>query len=118
MEGFLAGGTDNSSGTALGDFFDPATSPFSATATGGTPAILLTATVLQDGRVFLAGGQVTKLVSGPRISIWAVFFRAWKTVYQYESEFRRGWRRVQLSRILQRDATRQWRSADCGRCQR
>src|SRR5438094_3413518 len=60
---FWRGGTD-SSGTALGDLFDPATATFSPTATGGTQALWLAAVLLQDGRVFLAGGELTTLISG------------------------------------------------------
>jgi len=48
----------------LGDLFDPATATFSPTATGGTQALWLAAVLLQDGRVFLAGGELTTLISG------------------------------------------------------
>jgi hypothetical protein len=60
----IAGGTDSSGSTALGDLFDPQTATFSATATGGTQAVWLSAALLQDGRAFLAGGQVTRIISG------------------------------------------------------
>src|SRR5439155_8636727 len=49
----LAGGTD-SSGTALGVLFDPATATFPPTATGGTQALWLAPVSRPEGRGFLA----------------------------------------------------------------
>src|SRR5437667_7091494 len=54
----------DASGTALGELFDPTGATFTATATGGTQALRLAAASLKDGRVVLAGGEVTTIISG------------------------------------------------------
>jgi hypothetical protein len=53
----LAGGTNTTGGSALGDLFSPATAMFSATTTGGTTDLHLATVALQDGNVLLTGGE-------------------------------------------------------------